>query len=197
MAPRTTKKSVTPEPVAVVEAPPPPPVEPVAPPPPPAVTEESTTSSDQEVSDTTIDSFVILSEKLSMVVSELKNLQTVVKSLQKEHNKLKKLTTKKSKSRKADGTTSHVQSGFAKPTKLSDALCAFLSVPKGSELARTEVTRKINEYIKANKLQSENDKRFIVPDDKLKSILELKEGVPLSFFNLQGCLKNHFLKATA
>ena len=147
------------------------------------------------------DSFVVVTEKLNSVLTELKSLVVVVKGLQKEHNKLKKLTAKKSKGRKAaegaEGGAPRVQSGFAKPTLLSGALCNFLGVPSGTMLARTEVTRKINEYIKTNKLQTDADRRVIVPDDKLKAILELKEGVPLSFFNLQGCLKNHFIKAAA
>ena len=190
--PTRTKKTVAAEPQDVTPVPPP--VEPIA------VVPESVTvaSSSDDVSDTSTDSFVLLSEKLSFVLGELKNMQAVVKTLQKEHNKLKKLTTKKSKAAKTKGeNASRVQSGFAKPTKLSDALCSFLGLPKGSELARTEVTRKINEYIKQHNLQSETDRRIIVPNDALKSILELKEGVPLSFFNLQGCLKNHFVKATA
>lgn len=194
MAPRATKKSASADVVVVPETPvdetpvsqPPPATAPVA------QTPESVSTSD-EVSETSTDSFVVLGDKLSMVISELKNLVTVVKTLQKEHNKLKKLSSKKGKNRKSDGAP-RVQSGFAKPTKLSDALCTFLAIPKGSELARTEVTRKINEYIKQNDLQSKEDRRIIVPDANLKSILDLKEGVSLSFFNLQGCLKNHFLK---
>jgi hypothetical protein len=186
MPPARTKKTIAesapvpePEPVPVVPEP-----EPV-----PVVVLE-------EVAETSTDSFVLLSDKLALVLGELKNLQNVVKTLHKEHNKLKKLTSKKSKAAKAksDGTV-RVQSGFAKPTKLSDPLCAFLGLPLGSELARTEVTRKINEYIKQHSLQSEADRRIIVPNDALKSILDIKEGVPLSFFNLQGCLKNHFIKA--
>ena len=147
----------------------------------------------------TTDSFVVVTEKLNGILTDLKAIVVVVKGLQKEYNKLKKQTAKKSKGRKAadgaEGGAPRVQSGFAKPTLLSDALCNFLGVPSGSMLARTEVTRKINEYIKTNKLQTDADRRVIVPDDKHKAILELKEGVPLSFFNLQGCLKNHFLKA--
>ncbi len=157
------------------------------------------TSSVDEPSATSQDSFLLLGDKLSSVISELKTLQNVVKNLQKEHNKLKKLAAKKTKSRgsKVDGQKANrAESGFAKPTLLSNALCDFLGVDKGSVLARTEVTRKINEYIKAQKLQSEADKRVIVPDDKLKSILDIKEGQQLSFFNLQACLKNHFIKST-
>ena len=159
----------------------------------------ATVTDEVAVTADTTDSFVVVTEKLNGMLADLKALVVVVKGLQKEYNKLKKQTAKKSKGRKAadgaEGGAPRVQSGFAKPTLLSDALCNFLGVPSGSMLARTEVTRKINEYIKTNKLQTDADRRVIVPDDKLKAILELKEGVPLSFFNLQGCLKNHFLKA--
>jgi len=190
---RSTKKGVADVPATAD-------VSPVTPPPPVA---EAAPADVEEVqpagSEAAVDGFSVLTEKLNTAVTELKSLLVVVKGLQKEHAKLKKLTTKKSKSRKGDaeGGAPRVQSGFAKPTLLSDALCNFLGVPSGTMLARTEVTRKINEYIKEHKLQTDADRRVIVPDEKLKAILDIKEGVPLSFFNLQGCLKNHFLKASA
>ncbi len=186
---RSTKKSATAEvpaaPAPVVESPP--------------VTEPVVVQPEADVPAVEVDGFAVISDKLNTAVTELKSLLVVVKGLQKEYAKLKKLTTKKGKGRKADveGGAPRVQSGFAKPTLLSDALCNFLGVPSGTMLPRTEVTRKINEYIKQNNLQTEADRRVILPDDKLKAILDMKEGVPLSFFNLQGCLKNHFLKAPA
>ena len=87
-------------------------------------------------------------------------------------------------------------SGFAKPTLLSDELCEFLGQPKGTSLARTEVTRIINKYVKDQNLQDENDKRQINPDAKLKSILSTKgPDDKVTYFNLQSFIKHHFVKA--
>jgi upstream activation factor subunit UAF30 len=68
-------------------------------------------------------------------------------------------------------------------------------VEKGTSLSRTEVTRKINEYIKASNLQDPSDKRKIMPDEKLKTILNIVDGEQTNYFNLQKQLKHHFTKA--
>jgi chromatin remodeling complex protein RSC6 len=157
----------------------------------PAVTEEAV------VADVPVDQFTSVLTKLQNYVNEFKELISTVKALQKEHIKMQKATAKKGRKSAAivDGTAvKRSPSGFAKPTKLSDQLCGFLSVPNGSALARTEVTRIINDYIKKNKLQNPEDKRQIIPDDKLKSILNYKEGDKLSYFNLQANLKHQFIK---
>ena len=140
------------------------------------------------------DKFDQIHQKVADLTSTLRELQTHLKSVQKELVKLVKANVKKSKSRASTGGKK-TPSGFAKPTKLSDALCDFLAIPHGSELARTEVTRKINAYIKEEKLQDEKDKRIIHPDAKLATVLEYKDGDVVNFFNLQRSLKNCFIKA--
>ena len=183
MAPRV-KKSVTPEEVPPVPAPEPTPAAT------PAPEEETAVVED-------VDGFAVVVEKLQSMQTELKTLLVTVKNLQKENAKLKKLTAKK-KSRKCPmtgGCPAKAQSGFSKPTKISDALCDFFGIPHGTELARTEVTKRITAYVKANNLQDPSDKRKINPDAKLKGILEIPAGVQLSFFNLQSCVKSHFIKA--
>jgi len=66
--------------------------------------------------------------------------------------------------------------GLAKPVKLKPELASFLGE---TELPRTEITKKLWEYIKSNKLQtkSENGKpenagKYIVADEKLLSIFK-------------------------
>jgi chromatin remodeling complex protein RSC6 len=66
--------------------------------------------------------------------------------------------------------------GLKKPVKLKSELAAFLGE---KELPRTEITKKLWDYIKANKLQtkSENGKpenagKFIVADAKLLPIFK-------------------------
>lgn len=140
-----------------------------------------------------VDKFTVVLDKLASFINDAKELTAIVKGLQKEHVKLQKQTTKKVKKTAVDGVKRN-PSGFAKPTKLSDELCDFLSVEKGSSMARTIVTKHINEYIKKNNLQDNEDKRHIIPDGKLKSILSINEGDKLTYFNLQTYIKQHFKK---
>jgi chromatin remodeling complex protein RSC6 len=64
--------------------------------------------------------------------------------------------------------------GLSKPVKLKNELAEFLGA---TELPRTDITKKLWDYIKANKLQSrtengkpENAGKFIVADAKLLPI---------------------------
>ena len=66
--------------------------------------------------------------------------------------------------------------GLSKPVKLKKELSAFLGA---TELPRTEITKKLWDYIKANKLQTktkngkpENAGKFIVADAKLLPIFK-------------------------
>ena len=58
---------------------------------------------------------------------------------------------------------------FRQATLISPVLAAFLGKPEGTEMARTEVTREINGYIRQHKLQDKNNGRIIRPDAKLGS----------------------------
>ena len=88
-------------------------------------------------------------------------------------------------------------SGFVKPTRISDELANFLGKGVGTEMARTAVSKEINEYIVANGLQNKDNGRFITPDAKLTALLKIQKGDTLSYFNLQTYMKHHFIKADA
>lgn len=118
-----------------------------------------------------------------------------VKKLQKDYAKEVKMHQKKKK-----GTGKKREpSGFAKPTKLSKELCAFLGKSEGTEMARTEVTKYLTEYIKTQNLQYEKDKRTILPDAKLKKLLfkDKKDEGKVTYFNLQKWMKPHFYKESS
>ncbi len=131
----------------------------------------------------------------------LKEVAQKVKLLERQYKALK-ASTKKKGSRKAPKdpnapapSANAPPSGFAKPTKLSEELCAFLGIAAGTELPRTEVTRQLNAYIKENGLQNPADKRTILPDAKLKKLLSAKDTDKVTYFNLQTFMKPHFVKA--
>jgi chromatin remodeling complex protein RSC6 len=94
--------------------------------------------------------------------------------------------------------------GLNKPVKLKNELAEFLGA---TELPRTEITKKLWDYIKANKLQTktengkpENAGKFIVADakllpifkntnsksksGKLTNLTELKEGQTINMMQM-------------
>lgn len=133
-----------------------------------------------------------LATKIATLVAAIKDIQVTFKLAQKEFDKMSK-TKAKAERKRANARTS--PSGFAKPTKITDELCAFLNLPKGSELARTEVTKKINAYVKENNLFDATNKRVILPNATLKKLLGCSDTDPINYFNLQSWMKKHFIKA--
>ena len=127
----------------------------------------------------------------------MKTLQSNLKVLQKEVLRDRKESKKKSdkKNNKKNSDKKRAPSGFAKPGPISDDLANFLGMPSGSQLARTDVTTKVITYVKEFNLQNPENKKQILCDAKLKSILEPGDNV-ITFFNLQTYLKKHFLQPT-
>ena len=126
----------------------------------------------------------------------MKTLQSNLKVLQKEVLKDRKESKKKSDKKKNKSDKKRSPSGFAKPAPISSQLAGFLGIDDGVHLARTEVTSKVIAYVKAQNLQNEANKKQIVPDEKLKGLLQPGEGDVVTFFNLQTYLKKHFIPAT-
>ena len=120
------------------------------------------------------------------LVKEVIKLRADLKRLQKAVRKLSKGEEDDSKPKKL--------SGFAKPMKMSPELCAFLGVEKDTLMARTDVTKEINKYVKANNLQNPENKRELILDAKLKTILTVPSDVTLTFFNLQRYMSQHYIK---
>ena len=134
------------------------------------------------------------------VLTKLQSAQAVLASIRAEVNELKRqharelrAANKANKRRKTNAN--RAPSGFVKPTLISNELAAFLGKPEGSVLARTEVTREVNAYIRAQKLQDKDNGRKINPDAKLLKLLKLKKGEELTYFNLQKYMAAHFAKS--
>lgn len=150
------------------------------------VTQEST-----EVSELSVQSTEFLF-KLNKWVSEGSSLKAEFKALEKRWTRELKNAQKSKKRAKRGGNRS--PSGFVKPTKISDELARFLEKPLGTEMARTEVTKEINNYIRANGLQDKDNGRKIIPDGKLSSLLKISKDEELTYFNLQKYMSPHFPK---
>lgn len=130
---------------------------------------------------------------LTAMRHQLSNVIAGVKLLQKRAEREVKAVQKAGNKRKQRNAT-RAPSGFVKPTLISDQLAEFLTKEKGTLIARTDVTREINAYIRANKLQDPANGRKINPDAKLKKLLALKPTDELTYFNLQRYMSQHFQK---
>ena len=75
---------------------------------------------------------------------------------------------------------------------LRNSSCKFIGKDVGTEMARTEVIKHVNQYIKSNNLQDSKNKRIIRPDSKLQSLLNTKKSDEVTYFNLQTYMKPHY-----
>ena len=151
--------------------------------------------------DAPADGEVPLAEQSVEFLTKLQQLGAMIASLKVEYRTLEKKwsrelkTAQKQSSKRKKRAGSRAPSGFVKPTRISDELAKFLEKPAGSEMARTEVTRDINKYIRTHKLQDEANGRKINPDSKLAALLKLNKTDELTYFNLQRYMSPHFAKA--
>jgi chromatin remodeling complex protein RSC6 len=136
------------------------------------------------------------SSKLNQLGALVASLKSEYKSMERQWTKDLKAAQKASKKGKRK-TGNRQPSGFVKPTRISDELAKFLDKPAGTEMARTDVTRNINVYIRAHNLQDKENGRKINPDAKLQSLLKLKKTDELTYFNLQRYMSPHFAKSAA
>ncbi len=131
--------------------------------------------------------------RFQKLLTEFGQLRAELKTLEKRTMKELKVVSKAGGKRKKSGAA-RAPSGFVKPTKISDELASFLGKPFGSEMARTDVTREINAYIRANNLQDKANGRKINPDTQLAKLLKVTDKDELTYFNLQRYMSPHFTK---
>ena len=155
------------------------------------------------VASSSSDSSSALLSMYSEYSSKLQAAHATWNTLRSEFRLLERQTVRelknaqKASQKKKRKTGNRAPSGFVKPTLISNELAGFLGKPEGSEMARTEVTREINKYIRTNNLQDKENGRKINPDKKLTSLLKLKKGDELTYFNLQRYMSPHFAKSAA
>ena len=158
------------------------------------VDESGTPASSEEVvsDDKTVDQenvVQLLADKIVSLALLVKDIQSSIKPVLKEHDKLRKIVERIQKKR---DNARKSPSGFAKPNKISDELCDFIGVPHGTEKSRTDITRYINAYVKEHNLNKPTNRRIILPDDKLKNILKINNDEEVTFFILQRLISHHF-----
>ena len=142
-----------------------------------------------------------VAKKLNEFGAKLQQIGSIFSSMKGDFKTLEKLVTRemkaaqKASTKRAKRAGNRQPSGFVKPTRISDELAKFLGKSVGTEMARTEVSKEINEYIRTHKLQNKDNGRIIEADAKLSTLLKLKKDDELSYFNLQRYMKSHFIKA--
>jgi len=138
--------------------------------------------------------------KLNIFGAKLQQLTGLLSSVKSDFKLLEKLVAREIKnaqkfSRKKKTNANRQPSGFVKPTRISDELAQFLGKNIGCEMARTDVSKEINAYIRSNGLQDKANGRKINADPKLSNLLKLNKEDELTYFNLQRYMKHHFIKS--
>jgi chromatin remodeling complex protein RSC6 len=91
--------------------------------------------------------------------------------------------------------------GFCRPGPISDDMCDFLGVPRGTKKSRVEVNNCILDYIKRNQLVHPHNAQCIVPDDKLRTLLSADASthpdLKITYFSIQKYIKHHFKSASS
>jgi chromatin remodeling complex protein RSC6 len=163
-----------------------------------AQVDASSTTKDEQV-DAGVAGFTELQSKLGAMPAALKEAATLVRSTHKEPAALKLLLpSKRGTKRRGDGEQKRARApgGFNKPCVMSGEMCAFLGVAQGTQMSRTQATNGIHSYIKDHSLQESDNRRNIIVDGQLRTIMN-PEGERLTYFNLQNKIKHNFAKTSA
>lgn len=148
-----------------------------------------------------VDDVASLSSQMAELMATFQRLSTEARSavtklrvLDKQYQRTIRVAQKNRNKKRKNTGAPRAPSGFVKPTLISKELATFLNKPQGSEMARTEVTKEINSYIRANQLQDKKNGRIIKPDTKLANLLKIGKNDELTYFNLQKYMSPHFAK---
>jgi upstream activation factor subunit UAF30 len=118
-------------------------------------------------------------------------LQTIldeIKLLRKDVRKVKSLIEDPNGEKaKARSTTN----GFNKPLDISEELRKFLKLAAGEQISRSQVTKKMNEYVTEKGLKNGQN---INLDASLKALLDPPADVQVTFLNIQKYINKHYIK---
>lgn len=125
------------------------------------------------------------------MADEFAELRADIKALRKELRRVKALLEDPNGEKAAARSTNN---GFNTPLDISEELRAFLKLAPGEKISRSQVTKKINEYVSQKGLK---DKQEIKLDNDLKVLLNPPDGTKVTFLNIQRYINQHYIKAPA
>ena len=166
----------------------------------PAVAAPVVSQSSEQLLATLTEQLKALSTEFTTKVREaVKSVQEASKQAKKEQRDSKK----KRKINPADMTPEQkaawearrANNAFLVERALTDELCAFMGISKGSKRSQTQVTKYISDYVKSHSCFDPNFKRRIVPNAALAKLLKVDDKTEVTYLNLQKFLKVHFVKA--
>lgn len=132
-------------------------------------------------------------EASSNKINGIKFLRTVNKRLKTLHARSLRVMKKK----KVRPRSTNTNSGFLKAVNISAEMAKFTGWAPEETRSRVEVTKFLCNYIKEHDLQNPVDRRQILPDDKLATLLGYDAATaekPLYYYSMQTYLKPHFTK---
>jgi chromatin remodeling complex protein RSC6 len=140
-----------------------------------------------------------INEQFENILSILNNFKTQITTMHQQIKLVEKNVRKEFKVLKKEVEKNKIKgnkkpSGFATPSKVTNELCDFMDKEKGSEIARTVVTKSLIDYIKKNNLENNENNQIIHPDEKLQNLLGIAENEKLTYFTLQKHMNKHFIK---
>ena len=158
--------------------------------------------------DMVLESFDEIINLIDSEITSLRDSQTKTKgvkflrTLGKKVKTLKNHSARMIKQRKTTNkkVSNNSNSGFLKPVQISKEMAKFTGWDASQLKSRVDVTKFLCNYIKENDLQNPKDRRQILADSKLSKLLKYdskKETNPLTYFRIQSCLKEHFIKPQA
>ena len=116
----------------------------------------------------------------------LRSLARQVKSLKADCFRLLSRKVRKPSARNGN-------SGFMKSVKISADMAKFCNFKADQLVSRVDVTKAICNYVKEKNLQNPADRRQFTPDEKLATLLGVKEVI--TYYTLQKHIQKHFPKA--
>lgn len=119
-------------------------------------------------------------------------LRSVAKTVRQLRSDSLRLATKKVRRQSTTTKSGAGNSGFMKPVKISKDMQKFTGLKEDQLVSRVDVTKSICQYVKANNLQNESDRRQFTPDAALAKLLGTT--TPLTYYALQQHIQPHFIK---
>lgn len=134
-----------------------------------------------------------LSGQVSGLLTTLKDIAATIKGLQRSYQRQCKAHA--AALNNAVGKKRAVRTGEPRQQALgtaSPAMTTFLGLAPNTFLSRKDVVTGVNQYIKRESLQLPTDGRVIVPNDALRTLLNVEPDATLTYFNMQKLINPHF-----